>query len=84
MEVWEHGRELGSVIASAPTKLASLNPIYNFFASQWPFLWFRVGFAVVGTVLIYVFDIVNFARACYGFHARALHMRVTMMQVKAM
>lgn len=49
-------------IASAPTKLAQLRPIYQFLADHWASVWFRAAFALVATVLIFIFEIIDFWR----------------------
>ena len=49
-------------IASAPTKSATLLPLYEFFARHWPSIWFRLGFAAFVSLLIYIFEIVDYFR----------------------
>src|ERR1700747_1727221 len=47
-------------VASAPTKIALLKPLYVFFAEHWSSLWVRLCFAVTVSILIYVFEIIAF------------------------
>jgi hypothetical protein len=49
-----------ATIASAPSKVAALHPVYQFLANHWASLWFRALFAAFAVSLIYVFEIVDF------------------------
>jgi hypothetical protein len=64
-KVWKFGSTAVTwvlVIASVPNKVAPITPIYNFFAHYWSSLWFRVMFAVIATILIYIFDLIDLFR----------------------
>jgi hypothetical protein len=64
-KLWKFGSTAMSwllVIVSAPTKFTPLLPVYDFFAKHWIHLWFRLCFALVATVLIYIFEIVDYFR----------------------
>jgi hypothetical protein len=64
-KLWKFGSTVVSwllLIASAPTKFTPLLPVYDFFSKHWTHLWFRLCIALVATVLIYIFEIVDYFR----------------------
>src|ERR1019366_9309429 len=64
-KLWKFGGAVVTwllVIASAPTKVALFRPFYIFLSDHWQSIWFRVAFAIVATILIFIFEIIDFCR----------------------
>jgi hypothetical protein len=64
-KLWKFGSTVVSwllLVASAPTKFTPLLPVYDFFSTYWSHLWFRLCCALIATVLIYIFEIVDYFR----------------------